>query len=221
MTDADTLEARALDRATHPHRVRAIADGVLAHVGEDSTGHDLDHAWRVFLLGSRIAETAGADPTVIQAAALTPDLHRSVGNVGDYVHPEEALEDVRHVLEAAGTPPETVEAVCHCVVHDEYEFRGVDRPAETLEAEGHRDADNLDATGAVGVARDFAFTGVVGNPLWDPTGEEHSGLGHFEDKLLRLVDEMHTDAARELAEERHAVLERFKARFEREWFGEA
>lgn len=132
------------------------------------------------------------------------------------------LDDVRAILVEGGFPDERVADVCHCVeVHDEYDFRGVERAAESLEAEVLRDADNLDAMGAVGVARDFAFTGVVGNPLWDPTGEEYSGLGHFEDKLLRLVDEMHTEAARELAAERHAFLERFKARFEREWFGEA
>lgn len=110
----------------------------------------------------------------------------------------------------------------HCVeVHDEYAFRGVDRPADTLEAEVLRDADNLDAIGAVGIARNFAFTGVVGNPLWDPSGEEYSGLGHFEDKLLYLLEEMHTEAGRELAEERHAFLETFKNRFEQEWYGEA
>lgn len=81
----------------------------------------------------------------------------------------------------------------HRVVDDEYEFRGIERPAETTEAEILRDADNLDAMGTVGIARNFAYTGVVGNPLWDPSGQEYSGVGHFYDKLLELKDEMNTE----------------------------
>lgn len=222
MTYGERLVERARKRAAESVRMDVIADGVRAHVADDSSGHALDHAWRVFLLGTRLADEAGADAAVVQAAALTHDLHRSMGHDGEYVHPEETLPRVREILEAAGFPEALVPEVLHCVeVHDEYTFRDDARRAESVEAEVLRDADNLDAIGAVGIARTFAFTGVVGNPLWDPAGDEYSGLGHFEDKLLHLVGEMHTDAARELAEERHAFLEEFKTRFEREWYGNA
>lgn len=176
----------------------------------------------MFLLGTRLARETGADEAVVQAAALTHDLHRSMGDDGEYVHPEASLPAVREILVAAAFPEPRIPDVCHCVeVHDEYAFRGMDQSPETIEAEVLRDADNLDAIGAVGIARDFAFTGVVGNPLWDPAGEGYSGLGHFEDKLLHLADEMHTDAARELAAGRHTFLVTFKERFEQEWYGEA
>jgi hypothetical protein len=79
----------------------------------------------------------------------------------------------------------------------------------------------LDATGAIGVARTFAFGGAVGTPLWDPDGEAYSQIYHFEDKLRRLTDELHTDPAREIAEDRHAFLEEFRERFLAEWHGEA
>ena len=188
---------------------------------EDASGHDFDHAWRVFTLGVRIAESESADIEVVGAAALVHDLHRSMCDPGEYVHPEESLEEVRAILERADFPHEKVDEVCHCVaVHDEYDFRGDPDRAETLEARVLRDADNLDAIGAVGIARNFAFTGLAGNPLWDPSGEEYSGVGHCYDKLLALKDEMHTEMGQELAQGRHEYLEAFVERFEREWSGE-
>ena len=217
MTDSPSIAESHADTPLF----REIAAEMEAWLGADSSGHDVDHAWRVLNVGVRLAAEEGADAEIVGAAALTHDIHRTVGADDEYVHPEETLPDVRAVLEATAFPPEKIDAVLHCVaVHDEYEFRGDERPAETLEAEILRDADNLDAIGAVGIARNFAFTGVVGNPLWDPSGEEYSGLEHFSDKLLRLKAEMNTDAARALAEERHAFLEAFEERFEEEWYGE-
>lgn len=172
-----------------------IADAMAGWLAEDSSGHDAQHAQRVFRLGMRLADVEGADTEIVGAAALTHDLHRVMGDDGS-VDPIDSLPEVRTILERTDFPSEKIDAVCHCVaVHDEYEFRGVDRPAETTEAEILQDADNLDAIGAIGIARNFAFTGVVGNPLWDPDGEEYSGLYHFEDKLFRLRDEMNTETA--------------------------
>ncbi|PSP55483.1 metal-dependent phosphohydrolase [Halobacteriales archaeon QS_1_67_19] len=199
---------------------RDLADEMEAWLGDDSSGHDMDHAWRVFDLCLRFAEETGADEEIAGAAALTHDVHRAM-NGNESVHPEESLSEVRAVLERAGFPEEKIPAVLHCVeVHDEYDYRGVERPAESLEAEILRDADNLDAIGAVGIARNFAFTGVYGNPLWDPESEDPSGLGHCYHKLLKLKDEVHTEPARELAAERHAFLAAFVERFEREWRGD-
>jgi uncharacterized protein len=200
---------------------RDVADGMTEWLGDDSSGHDIDHAWRVFALGMRLAEAEDADTEVVGAAALTHDIHRTLDEEREYVHPKETLPEVRAVLETAAFPDSKIPRVLHCVeVHDEYEFRGIEHPAETIEAEILQDADNLDAIGAVGIARNFAFTGVVGNPLWDPDGEEYSAIEHYYDKLLHLKDEMNTDAARALAEERHAFTEQFVERFEKEWYGE-
>ncbi len=189
-------------------------------IGADSSGHDLDHARRVFTMGVRLADRKVADVDIVGAAALTHDIHRSMGADGEYVHPNESLSAVKSVLEATSFPDEKLPSVVHCVeVHEEYEFEGDENPAETMEARIVQDADNLDAMGAVGIARNFAFTGVVGNRLWAPDAEENSGLGHFTDKLLHLKAEMNTDEAREIAEERHQFLEEFSDRFKREWQG--
>jgi uncharacterized protein len=200
---------------------RDIANGMAEWLGDDSSGHDIDHAWRVFTLGTRLANAEDADIEVVGAAALTHDIHRTMGDAREYVHPKESLSAVRAVLETADFPAEKIPQVLHCVeVHDEYEYRGIDRPAETIEAEILRDADNLDAIGAVGIARNFAFTGVAGNPLWDPDNGEYSAIEHYYDKLLHLKDEMNTEQAQALADERHTFTEQFVERFEKEWRGE-
>ncbi len=205
----------------------------------DSSGHGVHHAWRVFELGTRLADAEGADPAVVGGAALTHDLHRVRGGE-EYVHPEETLDAVREILEDAGFPEEKIPAVQHCVaVHEDYGFDyGPDSDAaETVEAAVLQDADNLDAIGAVGVARAFTFAGARGNPAWMPERDgdvdrdtrlvdglvdaEGGTLSHFEDKLLHLCEDVNTEAGRELAEERHAFLAEFVERFRREWFAEA
>jgi len=198
----------------------AVAAGVRGYLASDSSGHDMHHVWRVFRLTQRFADELGADRVVVGCAALTHDLHRVLGD-GTGCDPEETLPTVRRILEDAGLDGERIEAVAHCVAaHDDLAFRGENPAPETQEAEILRDADNLDAMGAVGVARTFAFGGVHGTPLWDPDGGEYSQLYHFEDKLFRLPDELHTEPARELAEERLAFLETFYERFLAEWHGE-
>ena len=219
MTETSIVPEWLPDEADDPF-VRRIAAEVHEWLAEDSTGHDMAHVWRVFALSMRLAEEEAANERVLGAAALTHDLHRVLGD-GEYVHPEESLPAVRAILERVGFPEELIPPVLHCVeVHDEYSYRERYRDAESCEAEILRDADNLDAMGAVGIARTFAFTGAYGNPLWEPEEGAPSGRRHFDDKLFRLVEEMHTETARELAADRHRYMEAFVERFEREWCGE-
>lgn len=219
---------------------QSVAREMETHLGDDSTGHDMHHLWRVCRLGVRIAEAEGADVDVVGAAALTHDLHRVRGANDEFVHPEETLPEVTDILRDAGFPEDKLDETLHCVaVHEEYDFEAAPDEAETLEAEIVQDADNLDAIGAVGVARAFAFGGVHGNLLWDPERElpdgddhydksgsdDHDGPGstlhHFHSKLLRLRDAMNTETGRELAEPRHEFLEDYLERFEAEWMGDA
>ena len=213
-------ESIAAEQAERP-LFQDIAHEMHEWLGEDASGHDMDHAWRVFTLAIRIAESEGADIEIAGAAALVHDIHRVLCEPGEFVHPEESLPEVRAVLERAHFPGAKISKVSHCVaVHDEYDFRGDPDRTESVEARILQDADNLDAIGAVGIARNFAFTGIAGNPLWDPNGEDPSGIGHTYTKLLSLKDEMYTELGRELAAERHDFHEAFVERFEREWRGE-
>jgi uncharacterized protein len=223
----------------------AVAVAMCEELAGDATGHDIHHAWRVFALGRRIADAEGADAAVVGAAALTHDVHRVMGD-GAFVPPVDSLPRVEGILRDAGFPEDRLDEVLHCVaVHEAYEFdysagrdAGGENPAETHEALVVQDADNLDAIGAVGIARAFAYGGAHGNLLWSehplperavdgpaaetPADEDRGDtIAHFRAKLLQLAEHTNTEAGREIAAERHAFLETFLDRFEREWHGEA
>jgi len=196
---------------TNPRaRFEAIAAETAPHLDGDPI-HDVHHSWRVCRNGTRIAGAEGADVEVVGAAAIVHDLHR-VWSLGDaFVHPRKTLPVVESILSAAGFPEEKVAAVCHCVgVHEEYAFEDDPDAAESIEAEVLQDADNLDALGAVGLARAFAFSGAHGNPLWWPDrddapvgpyrklgrGDDASTMRHVREKLLRLRETTNTETGR-------------------------
>ncbi|HEX5724776.1 MAG TPA: hypothetical protein VFX98_04880, partial [Longimicrobiaceae bacterium] len=135
-------------------------------------------------------------------------------------------------LESAGAEEAVTAHVAAIVAGLSFKGAGVPTPMETPEGRVVQDADRLDALGAIGVARAFAYGGSRGRPLHDPAAapELHdsferyrAGAGpttaHFHEKLLLLRDRMNTAAARRLAEGRHRFLERFLDRFLREWEG--
>lgn len=215
----------------HKSLFRRIGREVGAELGDDSSGHDIDHAWRVLRLAVDLADEYDADEQVVGAAALTHDIHRTMGGE-EFVDPRESLPVVDRILEAVAFPAEKREAVRHCVaVHEEYGFEDDPSAAETTEAEIVQDADNLDALGAVGIGRAFRFSGVQGTPMWTPDAESResyekadlsrSVLDHFDDKLLRLKDDMNTEAGAAIARERHEFMLSFVERFKREWRGDA
>ncbi|QLH83291.1 HD domain-containing protein [Halosimplex pelagicum] len=208
-----------------------VADEAREHFDGDDTGHDMAHAWRVYRLGRRLAAAESADFAVVGAAALVHDLHRLRGE--GFTHPRETLPEVRAILDAADFPADGREAVCHCVAHhEEYDFAertDLDHDP-TAEERVLRDADNLDALGAVGVGRAFTFGAHHGQGMHDPDREvrdsydrgdrDNTVVQHAREKLLRLPEAMETDAGRELAAERAAFVETFVDRFEAEWRGD-
>ena len=203
----------------------AFAREQLSH---DSSGHDWWHIERVVALARRIAREEGADAFVCELAALLHD-------VADYKiagDEETGLRTVREWLATHGADAGTREAVMEII--STMSFSGGNRPPmRTLEGRVVQDADRLDAIGAVGVARAFAFGGSRGRPLYDPaeaprqyaSGEAYrastaSTIMHFHEKLLLLKDRMNTEFARRLAEQRHAFMVEFLREFEAEWSGE-
>lgn len=208
-----------------------VAAEAREHFAGEDTGHDMAHAWRVYRLGRRLADATGAEFTVVGAAALVHDLHRLRGE--GFTHPRETLPEVRALLADADFPTDRRDPVCHCVEHhEEYDFAettALDN-ASTTEERVLRDADNLDALGAVGVGRAFTFGAHHGQKMYDPDravretydrdDRDNTVVQHAREKLLRLPDAMETDLGRELAADRATVLESFVDRFEAEWCGD-
>jgi uncharacterized protein len=202
----------------------AFAREALAH---DSSGHDWSHVARVRRVARTIAHEEGAESFICELAALLHD-------VADYkIAGDEAtgLARVRGWLVAQGSDAATTERVMEIIAT--MSFAGGGRPAmTTLEGKIVQDADRLDALGAVGVARAFAYGGAKGRAMYDPeqaprermSVEEYRAqpaptINHFYEKLLLLKDRLNTDYARQMAQRRHEFMLAFLDQFYAEWDG--
>jgi uncharacterized protein len=183
--------------------------------------HDFDHVLRVLALAERMAETEGADPEIVSTAVLLHDIARGRQGPCDVDHAQAGAEIARRLL--AGQPPEKVEAVAHAIAA--HRFRTGPAP-ETLEAKVLYDADKLDAIGAIGVARAFAYAGHQSQRLWSQVADdyqestaapgEHTPVHEYTIKLRRIKEYLLTESGKRFAEERHIFMTSFFARLERE-----
>ena len=184
--------------------------------GGDSA-HDFDHVLRVLSAAERIAPAERADPRIVRTAVLLHDIGREQERREGGDHATIGALRARAVLDDWSA--EDVDAVCHAI--ETHRFR-VERPPQTPEARVVHDADKLDAIGAIGVARAFAFGGHHGRRLWAEDEEgEHTSLQEFRVKLCRVRERLLTDVAREIAAERHAFMVRFFDRMGDEVAGRA
>jgi len=187
--------------------------------------HDFDHVLRVLALAERLAQAEGADLEIVRTAALLHDMARNGSHQG-VDHAQAGAEMARRLL--AGAPADKVEAVAHAI--SAHRFRAGPAP-QTIEAKVLHDADKLDAIGAIGVARAFAYGGHEGQRLWGEVGEgyqegaetraEHTPVHEFHMKLTRIQERLLTESARRLAAGRHAYMVAFFERLEQEVRGQA
>jgi len=182
------------------------------------TAHDFDHVLRVLALAERIGQAEGADMTIVRAAALLHDVGRTQAEHECIDHAAFAADKVTKIL--AGQPVEAVLEVRHAVAAHRY--RSAPSP-RTLEAQVVYDADKLDAIGAVGIARAYAYGGAHGQRIWAPLEQIdlnrwirhgdgpdlHTPVHEFVVKLSRVRDRLYTSTARAIAEERHAFMSTF------------
>lgn len=203
---------------------RDTARALLAHLpsGDDGS-HDLAHVCRVWENVKAIVAVEGGDLGVLLPATVLHDCVQVEKNSPDRPRASAfAARKAAEVLTGMGHVVGYVEAVAHAIEAHSYSA-GVE--PRSREAEILRDADRLDAIGAVGVARCFYVSGRMGRPLYDPADpaaerRAHDdvafALDHFPVKLLKLADGMRTRAGRELAARRMDVMERFLADFRAE-----
>ncbi|MBE5844105.1 MAG: HD domain-containing protein [Butyrivibrio sp.] len=162
----------------------------------NADGHGADHTMRVYHNALSLLEAyPEADRFVSLLAALLHDAddHKLFNT--------ENNENARTFLEKEGLEAETIEQICTIINAVSFSKNRGKRP-ETLEGKIVQDADRLDAIGAIGIARTFAYGGKVGRLLSD-------SIEHFYDKLLLLKDEMNTDAAKDIAQTRHEYMTKF------------
>lgn len=194
---------------------------------DDYSGHDDFHTLRVYNMAVRIAEQEHADLMTVQLAALLHDVDDIKLSPETYGSKDRAAGFLR----THGIPDPMIKTICDII--DEVSFKGTDSTApKTIEGKCVQDADRLDAMGAIGIARAFAYGGNHGRIMYDPeikpavnmsAGQYQSHISttinHFYEKLFQLKDLMNTDTAKRIAEHREAYMKRYISEFLDEWDG--
>ncbi|MBI1348397.1 HD domain-containing protein [bacterium] len=193
----------------------------------DSSGHDWWHIDRVRKSAIALAHAEGANADVCELAALLHDVADWKFHDGDETAGPRVARDW---LESQVVNEQIIQQVTQIVAEVSFKGAGVRTEMSTLEGRCVQDADRLDAIGAVGIARAFAFGGAFGRAMYDPhhPPELHADftayktksgptINHFYEKLLLLKDRMQTQTGRTWAAERHQFMEQFLEQFYREW----
>ena len=141
---------------TERQHIAALQQAVESFFSADSSGHDWPHVRRVWQMSARLAQLEGADQYVTQLAALAHDLED---------HKLDATPRIRDWLERIGVETNTVNLVYDICSSVSFKGAGVPDEMPSLEGRCVQDADRLDALGAIGIARTFAFGGSRGRAL--------------------------------------------------------
>ncbi len=184
--------------------------------------HDFAHIERVMKNAEEIlAGEPLANEEVVRLAVLLHDIEDAKYKSGDN-------PTVLEILQKIGADDELAKNVLACI--ESVSFSGGNaKDITSIEGAIVRDADRLDAIGAIGIARTFAFGGARGRKLYDSDemirdnmteteyrGKETASVTHFYEKLLRLKELMLTEEGKRLAEQRHDYMEDFLKQLEHE-----
>ncbi|HJJ35916.1 MAG TPA: HD domain-containing protein [Methanocorpusculum sp.] len=207
------------------YSLSSLLEKVQALFAGDASGHDAAHSIRVYRMACRIADEESCDRDIVVLAALLHDADDvKLFSTEDYAN-------ARRIMTEEGVPASIQVRVIDAI--STVSFKGTDtQTPHTIEGKIVQDADRLDAIGAIGIARAFAFGGSRGRALYDP--EELPGydmseteyrarngttLNHFYEKLFLLKGMMNTETARRIAEDRDRFMHAFVAEFLDEWNG--
>jgi len=232
VTGKEDYIIKDLSEVTAIAREAGIINAALEYIKSlfenEFSGHDYWHSVRVYKMAKTIAQREGADVFTVSIAALLHDADDVKLSPETYKNKDNA----RAFMAGQGISEETQTAVIRMI--DEVSFRGTDSVTpSSLEGMCVQDADRLDALGAIGAARTFAYGGSHKRAIYTP-GEQpvtdmdeaayrassSCSINHFYEKLFKLPAMMNTDSAKKAAAQREGLMRDFIAAFLREWDGE-
>lgn len=210
--------------------IKTVENKVKEMFMNEGTGHDWYHINRVRNMAMYISNREGGNPEVIELAALLHDISDHKFNGGDF---NKGGELAKQILIELHVNPSTIEAVSFIVNNVSFKGSGEKDVWDCIEGKIVQDADRLDAIGAIGIARTFAYGGKIGQPIYDPkvkpkvnqdvnsyVKERSHTINHFYEKLLLLEERMHTKTGKKIARERTMYMQNFLTQFYREWEGD-
>ena len=198
-------------------------------LSSEGTGHDWWHIERVRNNAKLINKLEKGDSFIIDMAVLLHD----VGDRKVINKDEDDYSIAENFLTKQKVPPKLVIDIMHIIKNMSFS-KSLNRKAKDFSKEFYivQDADRLDAIGAIGIARAFAYGGSKERLLYDPTKKAQktnttknyqklnsSTFHHFEEKLLLLKNLMNTKSAKQIAKDRHSYMKNYIKQFLTEWNG--
>ncbi len=216
-----------------PKKILAAAEAYARKIiTTDGGGHDWPHIERVRRMARKIARAEKVDPFLPELMALLHELHDR--KVVGYGQEAKGLAATKKWLLTQGLPEDIIAEVMDVITNQSYSASGI-RGQKLGSRAGQimQDADRLEAIGAIGIARCFAYNGKKGNPIHDPSitprtkkisaaeykKDDDTSINHFYEKLLKLTALMNTKTGKRIARRRHIFLKNFLAEFLAEWSG--
>ena len=206
--------------------ITKVTAEIKAQFEGEGTGHDWWHIVRVVNIAKQIAKEEGANSFIVELSALLHD----VGDHKFHKEKDAAEKLISEMLDNAGVSEELKNQVLEIVSNVSYKGANVETRPTSLEGKVVQDADRLDAIGAIGIARAFAYGGNKERLLYHPEQppvthndfeaykiDKGHTINHFYEKLLLLKDRMQTKSGKEMAEERHQYMEGYLKQFYKEW----
>lgn len=207
--------------------IKITADKIKELFDNEPTGHDWWHIYRVWQTAKFIAEQEMADSEIVEMAALLHDISDQKFNSGDTDTTNKVIADF---LSKIDYPDNKICVIQEIVEKVSFKGSGVEDADVSLEGQIVRDADRLDAIGAIGIARAFAYGGNKSRQIYNPeikpqlhkNFEEYKSstgttINHFYEKLLFIKDRIKTPTAKLIAEKRHELMLQFLDSFFKEW----
>ncbi|MFG0262429.1 MAG: HD domain-containing protein [Novipirellula sp. JB048] len=195
--------------------VERVGGEVRRRMAGQQAGHGIDHVWRVLRTARQIQREVGGHRLVVELAALLHD----VGDAKFHDGQERSGEFSGQILTSFEVDRDVIDHVAAIV--DNISFRkGAAAESLTLEGKIVQDADRLDALGAIGIVRTIEYGAAVGQPFYlaeNENGAQRTGVAHFAEKLFKLRGLLHTEPARQIAEQRERFMQTFLDQFFDEW----
>ncbi|HPJ23881.1 MAG TPA: HD domain-containing protein, partial [Bacillota bacterium] len=162
---------------------------------------------RVYGLAMKLNDSGLANDFVIALAALLHD-----------VDDPKISQDTHHARDfLTQFCPEVMDKVMDIIENMSFSSHQKGKSVSTLEGQIVQDADRLDALGAIGIARTFAYSGYVKRPIYLGKQDDDSAIAHFYQKLFKLPGLLNTDPAKAMAEERILFMKQYLDMFYKEW----
>ena len=207
--------------------IHVVERRVKAYFIDKEGSHDWHHIKRVLELSRKIQAIEGGNKQLVELCALLHDVSDHKYNGGDY---ELGGAVARKWVVDAGGSNELANQVSLIVPKISYKGANVEDQKLPIEGQIVRDADRLDAIGAIGVARAFAYGGSKNRPLFNPdikpvmhdskeaylNAKTHT-VNHFYEKLLKIKDRIETASGKIIANQRHEFMVSFLEQFHSEW----